>query len=289
MSGGTPRAEPRGSRSGASVLARASAAPVSVVIPCYRCAGTIRRAVRSVMEQTAPPAQLILVEDAGGDGTLESLRELRKSYGESRVEVRALRANGGPARARNAGWEAASEPYVAFLDADNTWHPRKLEVQCGWMEQNPQALFSGHGWLRVHGRPPPQALPGSWTARPVSPWRQFLANRFPTSSVMIRRSAPLRYHADRAASEDFLLWTQLLCSGWGGYLIDLPLAHYYKPLFGHSGVSGDLWAMEKKELLSYRLLMERGCLSPPGYGLLVPYSLAKYLRRVLVSRRRAAR
>ncbi len=51
-------------------------APVSVIIPCYRCASTIQRAVQSVSNQTQKPVEVILVDDASGDDTLAALHEL---------------------------------------------------------------------------------------------------------------------------------------------------------------------------------------------------------------------
>ena len=55
-------------------------APVSVVIPCYRCAATIARAIASIAQQTRKPAEVLLVDDASGDGTLAVLQELAQQH-----------------------------------------------------------------------------------------------------------------------------------------------------------------------------------------------------------------
>ena len=57
-------------------------APVSVVIPCYQCAAVIERAVNSVANQTCRPVELILVEDASGDGTLKIIHRLKEIHGD---------------------------------------------------------------------------------------------------------------------------------------------------------------------------------------------------------------
>ncbi len=104
-------------------------APVSVVVPCFRCAPTVGRAVESVMRQTEPVQEIILVDDCSDDGTGAMLHDIAQRAGDGRVRVLALARNSGPATARNAGWNAAVGDYVAFLDADDAWHPRKIEFQ----------------------------------------------------------------------------------------------------------------------------------------------------------------
>src|SRR5688572_15186507 len=105
----------------------AGPAPVSVVVPCYRCAATIGDAIASIVDQTARPAEVLLVEDCSGDDTLEALHRIAAAYEPGWIKVIAMPANGGPSRARNTGWQQAEQPYIAFLDADDTWAPRKLE------------------------------------------------------------------------------------------------------------------------------------------------------------------
>lgn len=122
--------------------------PVSVVVPCYCCEGTIERAVDSVMKQTALPAEVLLVDDASPDQgrTLNKLRQLQGRFRDkTHIEVIALKNNGGPSVARNAGWEAATQPYIAFLDADDAWHPQKLEIQYEWMKEYSEVVLTGHG------------------------------------------------------------------------------------------------------------------------------------------------
>ena len=111
------------------IMPRQPRAPVSAVIPCYRCKDTIDAAVASIAAQTLPPAEVILVDDCGRDGTLETLHELASVYPPGWVKVVSQPTNGGPSCARNAGWRTATQEYVAFLDADDSWAPAKLELQ----------------------------------------------------------------------------------------------------------------------------------------------------------------
>jgi glycosyltransferase involved in cell wall biosynthesis len=96
---------------------------VSVIIPTYNYARFVGEAVDSVLAQTLPPLEVIVVDDGSTDGTAEVLAR----YGD---RIRVLRQkNAGVAMARNAGIAAARGEYLAFLDSDDAWYPRKLELQ----------------------------------------------------------------------------------------------------------------------------------------------------------------
>lgn len=95
-------------------------APVSVVIPCYCCADTIDKAVESVWKQTWRPYEVILVEDSSKDhgATRMALSNIIDRYPGGWIKLILLDKNKGPGNARNIGWEASTQRYIAFLDAD---------------------------------------------------------------------------------------------------------------------------------------------------------------------------
>jgi glycosyltransferase involved in cell wall biosynthesis len=256
-------------------------APVSVVIPCFRCSDTLERAVLSVVNQTLKPEELILIDDASGDDTLNTAERLKEQYGKEWIRVLALPSNKGPAAARNAGWENAKESYLAFLDADDSWHPRKLEVQYGWMEAHPQVVLTGHRCVFLPAGSPSPSLPAGWHARPVRRTGMLLSNRFSTPSVMLIRSLPFRFDAGQRYSEDYLLWLQIILKGHAAWWLEVPLAYLHKAPFGASGLSAQLWAMEKGELGTYWRLHREDLVSLFAASGLTLYSLAKYLIRYL--------
>lgn len=108
---------------------------VSVVIPAYNCAGTIGRAIASVLAQDVP-LEIIVVDDCSADG-LDAVLEAC-----GRPEILYLRnaVNLGAAGSRNAGVTRARGEYVAFLDADDYWRPGKLRKQLAAMEETGAAL-----------------------------------------------------------------------------------------------------------------------------------------------------
>ncbi len=112
---------------------------ISVVIPTYNRARVIRKAIDSVLQQTRPADEILVVDDGSRDETGKVL----VSYGR-RIRVIG-QANLGPSAARNRGLREAKHDIVAFLDSDDAWLPRKLEIQCPLME-NPQVVLSYTNW-----------------------------------------------------------------------------------------------------------------------------------------------
>jgi len=98
---------------------------VSVVIPTYNRAHLLARAIHSVLTQTFSDFELIVVDDGSTDHTVEVVQSVR----DPRMRLVRLDRNCGAGRARNAGIQAARGEWVAFLDSDDEWLPRKLELQ----------------------------------------------------------------------------------------------------------------------------------------------------------------
>lgn len=266
-----------------------SIAPVSVIVPCYRCASTIARAVTSVAGQTLRPAELILVEDASGDGTLAQLESLRALHGPW-IKVLVQATNGGAACARNAGWAAATQPFVAFLDADDAWHLRKIEIQLGFMQQHPDVALSGHLCRQLNASVQ-AAL--AWPVedgvefRNISWWQLLLRHQFVTPSVMLKRDIAPRFFEGARHMEDHRLWLEVVGASLPTVRLEVELAAVYKPVYGASGLSADMWRMEKAELANYRHFHRLGKLSVAQLILLQAYSLVKYLRRLFIVRLQA--
>ncbi|HKW38412.1 MAG TPA: glycosyltransferase family 2 protein [Burkholderiales bacterium] len=257
--------------------------PVTVIVPCYRCAATVRRAVASIAGQVSQPAQIVLVDDGSRDGTLDVLRDLQRSYGKGRVDVVALGENHGAASARNAGWKAASGEFLAFLDADDAWHPRKLEIQYAFMRSHPDISLCGHAHARIaDGAPLNRPLTDSGY-RMVSLAQLLVSNRFITPSVMVRRDVTHRFLEGARHMEDHLLWLEIAAGGARVTRLNETLAFIYKRPFGASGLSAHLVGMEKAELRNYRLLRERGMIGATAMWILQGYSLAKFARRLLIA------
>jgi glycosyltransferase involved in cell wall biosynthesis len=255
---------------------------VSVIIPCFRSASTIERAVRSVINQTVLPSQIILIDDASNDASVEKLLALKKEYPLANISVEVMTVNGGPGFARNCGWELATEPWLAFLDADDAWHPRKLEICWKWIQDHPETVLLGHQTKQVQegvalGR---ISLPDIVHGQTISFLEMFIANRFYTRAVMLRRDLPYRFR-DRQYTEDYLLWLEIVLSRATSYVLNQPLALSYRPEYSAGGYSGQLWIHEKRELRAWQYLYEQGKISMLTTAIAQIWSYVKYLRRAL--------
>ncbi|PDT14649.1 glycosyl transferase [Rhizobium sp. J15] len=116
---------------------------VSVVIPAYNAEKTLAQTLRSVTDQTYEQLEILVVDDGSRDGTFE----LAKQYALSDPRIRVLRQeNGGVARARNHGVREARGSYVAPIDADDLWHPRKIELQVQAVGKFPMGRGVAYNW-----------------------------------------------------------------------------------------------------------------------------------------------
>jgi glycosyltransferase involved in cell wall biosynthesis len=261
-----------------------SLAELSVIIPCYRCADTIERAVASVDAQTLRPAELILVDDCSGDDTLETLRVIQQAYGEKWIKIISPDENKGCGGARNIGWSIATQPYVAFLDADDVWVPHKVEIQFNWMRNHPDVLYTGHpvSVLADNSAQPPD-ITGQPDFKRMHGSRLLLSNnQVAASSIMAKRDMPYRYAAGRRRTEDYLLSCQICLDGHSIYRCTEKLAAFYKAPFGAGGLSEDLWLMEKSELSVYRDLHREKRLNLLGMLFTQAWSLLRYTRRIAI-------
>ncbi len=117
---------------------------VSVIIPTFNRAWSIKRAVDSVLNQTFRDFELIVVDDGSNDNTLEIL----KKY-DDKIQI-ISQINLGVSAARNSGIKHSRGEYVAFLDSDDEWLPKKLEAQIGYLNENPSVNIcqTVERWIR---------------------------------------------------------------------------------------------------------------------------------------------
>lgn len=261
----------------------ARVAPVTAVIPCYNCASSLERAVSSVAAQTVQPAELILVDDASTDSTRKVMAKVRDRYGSDWVRTIALERNSGPATARNAAWNAAHQPFVAFLDADDAWHSKKIEAQIAYMQAHPNVVLTAHAFKLVG---PNGGLDSDGTdatlrgVRNVTCRSLLVSNRIATRTVMLKRDLPYRFRDGKRYAEDYLLWLQVACDGHRIEVFDADWAYIFKSDFGEGGLSARMLKMVRGEIEAFwQLAKDRRLVRPVAFICSV-HAFLKYLRRL---------
>lgn len=131
---------------------------VSIVTPVWNAAATIAATIASVRAQSFTDWEMILVDDASIDGSRALLRRLAAE--EPRLRLIERDRNGGAATARNAAIRSARGRFIAFLDANDRWHPEKLARQIAFMEAGGHALtFTGYRRMAPDGQPMGEVVP----------------------------------------------------------------------------------------------------------------------------------
>jgi glycosyltransferase involved in cell wall biosynthesis len=183
---------------------------VSVVIPTFNRADTIGRAIGSVLTQTHTDFEVIVVDDGSSDGTKAAVAR----WDEPRLRYVPLSSNAGAPQARNVGIDLAQGEFVAFLDSDDRWCRRKLELQLESFTaalRGPVAAPPGLilcGYEAISPRSSTTVVPGILRERNVSA-RSFFAGAagpFTASIMMITRgvvTSGIRFDPDLPALQDW--------------------------------------------------------------------------------------
>ncbi|MBI5653904.1 MAG: glycosyltransferase family 2 protein [Chloroflexi bacterium] len=251
---------------------------VSVIIPCYNAEKTIRRALDSVYIQTQPVLEVLCVDDCSADRTVALIETFQTAHPDLPLKILRTARNHGPSIARNLGWDNAAGDYVAFLDADDAWHPQKIAIQFAWMRAHPTIDLCGHA--HTVGLPTQLLDRASGEVKPrafvIAPSNILLSNPFVTPSVMLKRALTERFEPTRRYTEDYLLWMQICLHGHPIVMLDAPLVfvlrdtggerlsrHYLRMRAGDIQNYGQLW--REKQISVFKILW------------LIPLSVLKFI------------
>lgn len=246
----------------------------SVVIPAYNASGQISAALESCRRQTHAPLEIIVVDDASTDATVQWVKQ---HYPE--VILLELSENRGSSAARNAGWEKASGDYVAFLDSDDQWHPQKLEIMGQYLHKNPGLVLLYHDYTLGRFQ---KLAPASYPELQHPAFGTLLIrNTAQTSCICIQKSCAVRFRPTMRYCEDYDLLLQVAYKSETARL-PLPLTRLNRPQGSPGGLSANHRAMREGELKAYYHLGHLNRL----FFLLLPflwfYSLLKHARKLMI-------
>ncbi len=226
---------------------------ISVIIPTYNRASTLRRALDSVLAQSYQNIEIIVVDDGSTDKTRELLLEYKN------IQVIEI-SNHGVSFARNRGIEMARGFYIAFLDSDDEWLPDKIQDQIDYLALHNEFVWV-HGdelWIRDGVRV------NQMKKHKKGGGDQFIPSLnlcvIAPSAVMIKREILLEemFREDFPVCEDYDLWLRLTCK--------YPIAFVEKPLVKKHGghvdqLSRSIVGMDLYRIKSLDSILERGVLN----------------------------
>ncbi len=228
---------------------------ISVIIPSYNRAQLLPRAVNSVLEQTLPAQEIIIVDDGSTDNTAETLT---KQFPQCRYIEQ---PNQGVSAARNRGIEVATGEWLAFLDSDDEWLASKLEAQRNLLQHHPEIKIchTEEIWIRNGKRV-------NQMKKHTKSGGHIFQNCLPLcvispSSVVIHRSLFAEigtFDEDLPACEDYDLWLRI-CASYPVAFVEQPQIKKYG---GHEDqLSQKHWGMDRFRLQALEKIIQSGRLN----------------------------
>ncbi|MBT4127292.1 MAG: glycosyltransferase [Nitrospina sp.] len=227
---------------------------VSVIVPTYNRADRLERALNSIVSQTYQDFELIVVDDGSTDKTYQLMKSFPKA------QYFYIKKNSGVSKARNVGLAFAKGELICFLDSDDLWKEKKIQIQSLWLENNKdsQICYTDEIWVRNGVR-----------VNPMNRHRKYSGDIFrhclglcivSPSSVMIR--AKLfdeigNFDESLPACEDYDLWLRI-ASKYAFHFIEEPLIIKYG---GHSDqLSRKYWGMDRFRVVALKKLLDQNSL-----------------------------
>lgn len=251
---------------------------VSVIVPVYNASSTVVKAVKSVVDQTYYNWELIIIDDGSTDSSAiviaDFLHSLNNDVSAKIVFLR--KQNEGPSRSRNLGIDKSTGTLIAFLDSDDIWVSDKLKIQVSFLNNNIGIISGGFNKSILHSDIGSHYITFS---------KLLKKNYFMTPTVLIAKAkiGTLRFNENQKYSEDYKFWLDVTYRYEGLYITEvLAKSATAKYDFGISGLSANLWAMEKGELMNYYSLFAEKKIKFAEWILYSSLSLLKYIRRFLI-------
>lgn len=262
---------------------------VSVIIPYYNSKSTIIRAMESVVTQTFTDFEIILVDDGSNDNTHIIVDDYIKKQNKIKFQ-HYYQENAGPSEARNLGISKSNAEYIAFLDSDDSWVSNKLEIQMKLMAENKIDLLGSNICIVETNGEITRKYYVKRQLEYISFYKLLFKHYFCTPSAVIRKKVLDEiggFPQNQRYAEDTMLFARITRKYKSAVSNDF-LVNVYKPLFGESGLSGNLKETNKYVLKNFETLRRENTNSPKKIGhclyiLIVLFSTIKYFRKISIS------
>ncbi len=257
-------------------MTKSSNPEISVITPVYNGQKYIDQISNSILNQTFSNFEWLIIDDCSTDDTRILLENMAAN--DQRVHLLILDANGGPIKARNKGLEAARGRFVAFIDIDDLWLPRKLEKQLSFMKFNKLPLsYTGYrkindnGTVKSHFTVP---VPKRLTYKKL-----LMTNSIMASSAMFDRSITGNIKQDEnvpVSKDDLMFWLSIMdkCGDTMGLQEDLCRLRIHK-----KSITNNKLLMAKRHWYFYRKIQNLSFLT--SLKLFIGYSIKGSIKYLL--------
>lgn len=257
---------------------------ISVIIPMYNAENTIVTALDSIKNQTYKcDYEIIIINDGSNDNSKKIVEEYILKNTDLDITL-VNQTNSGVSKTRNEGLKRAKGEYIALLDSDDEWLPEKIEKQMSVFEENSYIDLLGTNRNDEHFK---NFLGFKFNYLTKISSKLLLLKTFLVTPSVIFKNKILSnigfFDENQRFAEEGDYWIRI-CNKNNCYLLNesLVITGGGKPSFGFSGLSSNLWQMEKGELKNMKTALSLKIINLFEYFLLVIYSLLKFVRRLMI-------
>ena len=195
---------------------------VSIITPAYNAAEYIAETIESVLAQTYPKWEMLIVNDCSTDNTATIVQSYAAK--DNRIKLINLKQNSGAAVARNTAIQNAKGRYIAFLDSDDIWKKEKLQKQLNFMKQNGYAFtFTAY----EHFKEVKENIQNLVKVPESLNYKQALkGNQIGCLTVTLDRKQVQNIEFSKQKHEDYILWLNILKQGITAYSLNESFALY---------------------------------------------------------------
>lgn len=257
---------------------------VSVVIPVFNSEKTIQKTLQSVMDQTYDNFEILLIDDGSTDTSKEKIQVFIAEHPNCDITY-IFQENKGASAARNVGLKKATGEYIALLDSDDLWRADKIALQVEAFNENKEidflatnrngekyGFFFGYRFRKITKVPANLLLYKNFLLTPTVLFKRSIIDEVGYFDEAMTHSEDLNYFLRIAIKFNCFLYNEsLVTTGFG------------KPTYGHSGLSKNIWEMEKGELKNIKLAHNWKAVGFFEYLGLTLFSSLKFGRRLIIT------
>lgn len=243
---------------------------VSIIMAAYNAEKTIKKAIQSVIAQSYPYWELLVINDCSKDSTVSVVEELAKT--DARIRLMHNDSNSGVSKTRQRGVNCATGEWIAILDSDDAWQEDKLEKQLMLAKKKDATLvFTGSAFMDDKTA----ILDWQMHVPDTITYKQLLKQNLISNSSVLVKSDIYRKHfvVGDDMHEDYAIWLSMLKAGHIAYGIDEPLLVYRVTA---SSKTGNKWKSAKMQWKTYQYIQLNSVVAAYYMGWYTIKGLLKY-------------